>query len=92
MIEPEALGEEYFYTECIASGQATSQAYFIDRNSIIGSEDRATIFEAVMSDEVYDIDFNLAPNLKEKLNFYAKYIDLAFDTDGWENVYWKKYI
>lgn len=92
MIEPEALGEEYFYTDCIASGQSTSQAYFIDRNSIIGSEDRATIFEAVMSDEVYDIDFNLAPNLKEKLNFYAKYIDLAFDTDGWENVYWKKYI
>lgn len=92
MMEPDSLGTEYFYTDCIASGQSPSQAYFIDRDSIMGSDDRATIFEAVMSNEVYEIDFNLAPKLKEKLNFYAKYIGLAFDTDGWENIYWEKYI
>jgi hypothetical protein len=54
------------------------------------TEDRARIFESVMCD-YYDIDFNKAPRIKAKLNYYADAIREAFDTTGWEEMPWEVY-
>lgn len=68
-------------------------SYFIDAYAMTyPSEDRARLFESVMSNELFDIDFEEAPNLKKKLNFYAKCIRQVFDTTGWEDVPWEEYL
>ena len=68
-------------------------AYFVDGYAMTyPSEDRARLFESVMSDELFDIDFEDAPKLREKLNFYAKCIRQVFDTTGWEDIPWEAYL
>jgi len=32
------------------------------------------------------------PLIKDKLNFYAECIRETFDTTGWENVEWERYL
>lgn len=54
------------------------------------NEDRATIFEEVMSGNC-GIDLDRATHIKEKLNYYCKCIRDSFDTTGWENVPWERY-
>jgi len=45
-----------------------------------------------MGNKDKSIDFNTTPNLKKKLNYYAKCIRATFDTTGWENVPWEAYM
>jgi len=68
-------------------------SYFVDGYAMTyPSEDRARLFESVMSDELFQIDFEEAPNLREKINFYAKCIRQVFDTTGWDDVPWEEYM
>ena len=70
-----------------------SNTYFVDTYGAINEdEDRARLFESVMSDANYDIDFDAAPHLKEKLNFYVECIRAVFDTTGWKDVPWEVYM
>ena len=45
-----------------------------------------------MSDELYQIDFTKAENLRKKLNYYAKCMREVFDTTGWSDVPWEAYL
>jgi hypothetical protein len=68
-------------------------AYFIDEYSLTyPTEDRARLFEYVMCPDYAWIDFEESPHLAEKLNLYASYIREGFDTTGWDDVRWEKYL
>jgi hypothetical protein len=70
-----------------------TDAYFIDEYSLTyPTEDRARIFEYVMCPDNAWIDFDDTPYLKEKLNYYVQVIREAFDTTGWEDVRWERYL
>ena len=66
--------------------------YFVDSYSMTyPTEDRARIFENVMTNEMYSVDFDEAPHLKAKLNYYADCIRATFDTTDWGEVGWEAY-
>lgn len=82
----------YRYDESLY-GKQQEDAYFIDMYAMTyPTEDRARIFESVMTDHLFDVDFKTAPHLAEKLNYYARCIREVFDTTGWENVPWEAYM
>lgn len=85
--------EKYIYEIMWHSDGDLSNTYFVDTYGAINEdEDRARLFESVMSDANYDIDFDAAPHLKEKLNFYVECIRAVFDTTGWKDVPWEVYM
>lgn len=68
------------------------EVYFINPYSLtFGVEDRATIFENVMCDDAW-IDYDKFLHLKDKLNYFARCMREVFDTAGWENVMWERYM
>ena len=68
-------------------------SYFVDSYAMTyPSEDRARLFESVMSEELFDIDFERAPNLMKKINYFATCMRQVFDTTGWEDVLWEEYL
>lgn len=71
-----------------------SEVYFVDDYSMtFPTEDRARLFENIMVDESEQyIDWDSCPHLREKLNYYAACIRAEFDTTGWENVPWERYL
>ncbi|MBE5922791.1 MAG: hypothetical protein E7269_08565 [Lachnospiraceae bacterium] len=88
--------EKYYdlaYDSVYYSDGDVCETYFVDTYAMTyPTEDRARLFESVMSDNLYDIDFDAAPHLKEKLNYYAQCIRQTFDTTGWEDVPWEAYL
>lgn len=71
--------------------EANENTYFIDDYSMtFPSEDRARLFEEVMASR-YNVDFEKAPHLREKMKYYSECIREVFDTTGWENVYWERF-
>lgn len=83
---------ELIYENIDYTGVDISEICFIDAYSMsYPREDRARIFESIMSDS-YDIDYESADILREKLNYYAKCIRTVFDTTGWEDVPWELYL
>lgn len=67
-------------------------ACFVDSYAMTyPTEDRARIWENVMMGEEF-LDFTKAPILMEKLNYYVLCIRQTFDTTGWDNVIWEKYL
>ena len=83
---------EYTYEKAEYTNQFDI-AYFVDEYSMTyPTEDRARIFEAIMTDKKSNLDFEKAPHLIEKLNYYAECIREVFDTTGWKNVPWEKYM
>ena len=68
-----------------------ADAYFYDEYSLtFEKEDRARLFEHLMSDGL--IDWENAPHLLEKINYFAECIRAGFDTVGWQDVYWERYL
>lgn len=84
--------DTYKYTFEEQGYENVSEVYFIDSYSLTyGVEDRATIFENVMCDDAW-IDYDNLPHIKDKLNYFAWCMREVFDTTGWENVMWEKYL
>ncbi|MGN0165953.1 MAG: hypothetical protein ACI39R_07195 [Lachnospiraceae bacterium] len=83
---------EYTYETIFFGDGDVSNVYFIDSYAMTyPTEDRARIFENVMSEYSY-VDFDMAPHLKAKLDYYVECIRKTFDTTGWdEQVAWEKY-
>lgn len=70
-----------------------SESCFVDCYSMtFPTEDRARIWESVMMMEEASVDFEQSPILTEKLNYYAQCVRQVFDTTGWENVIWERYL
>lgn len=70
-------------TQFIYTMDQAGNAYFIDEYSMTyPTEDRARLFEYVMNPDYGWIDWDSAPHLKAKLNYYATCIRAAFDTTG----------
>ena len=69
-----------------------SKTYFIDDYSMTyPTEDRARLMENVMRENAW-LDYSEYPNLRKKLNYFAKRIRQGFDTTGWpEKTFWEKY-
>lgn len=82
------------YIESFYSDIDTAGAYYVDDyGHTNATEDRARIFETVMSDGCYTVRFDEAPFLMAKLNYYAKSIREAFDgSENWGEVPWEKYM
>lgn len=90
----EATIDELYY-ESSLSGADVSGAYYIDNyGHTNATEDRARIFETIMNSEhMYNVDYNKAPHLKAKLNFYAQSIRNAFEgSESWGTMPWEKYM
>lgn len=84
--------ETFVYTYDYQLYGGESEVYFIDEYSLtFPTEDRARIFEYVMMDDSW-IEIDKLPHIKEKLNYFAWCIRQVFDTTGWENVRWEKYM
>ncbi len=84
---------QYVYEERLGKDGKIEDTYFVDTYAMTyPTEDRARLFECVMSTELFDVSFENAPHLVEKLNYYAVCIRDAFDTTGWENVPWEAYM
>ncbi len=83
---------EFTYESKLYHGDI-ADAYFVDTYAMTyPTEDRARLFESVMTDELYCIDFGEASNLMKKINYYAKCIRDVFDTTGWNDVPWEVYL
>lgn len=83
--------DEAIYQYMYYSDGDVSNTCFVDSYAMsYPTEDRARIFESVMCD-YYEVDFNKAPRIKAKLNYYADAIREAFDTTGWEEMPWEVY-
>lgn len=82
------------YIESFYSNIDTAGAYYVDNyGHTNATEDRARIFETVMSDGNYTVKFDEAPFLMAKLNYYAESIRKAFDgSENWGEVPWEKYM
>lgn len=82
--------EQYFdfsYNARVFTDGKVEETYFIDSYGMTyPTEDRATLFEAVMMNTV---DLEKAPNLTKKMAYYAECIRNAFNTDTWEEVPWE---
>lgn len=84
--------EDFRYDVAISYNGDVSKTCFVDGYSMTyPSEDRARIFESVMYG-YYEADFDVAPMLREKLNYYAQCIRAVFDTTGWVDVRWEAYM
>ena len=69
------------------------QSYFLDNYSLAyPTEDRARIFENLMNKNSWYPDYSEIPLVRDKVNFYAQAIRETFDTTGWENVEWERYL
>lgn len=74
------------------NGEDYENSYFVDTYSMTyPSEDRARIWENIMSDEGY-VDWSRTLHLTAKLNYYAECIRQNFDSTGWNEVRWEKYM
>lgn len=74
------------------NGEDYENSYFVDTYSMTyPSEDRARIWDNIMSDEGY-VDWSRTPHLTAKLNYYAECIRQNFDSTGWNEVRWEKYM
>jgi hypothetical protein len=83
--------DEVIYQYMYYSDADVSNTCFVDSYALsYPSEDRSRIFESVMCD-YYEVDFDKAPRIKAKLNYYADAIREVFDTTGWEDVPWEVY-
>ena len=83
--------DEAIYQYMYYSDGDVSNTCFVDSYALsYPTEDRARIFESVMCD-YYEVDFNKAPRIKAKLNYYADAIREAFDTTGWGEMPWEVY-
>lgn len=81
--------EIYAYS---SNGENYDNSYFVDTYSMtFPTEDRARIWENIMSDEGY-VDWSRTPHLTAKLNYYAECIRHNFDSTGWNEVRWEKYM
>lgn len=81
--------EIYAYS---SNGENYDNSYFVDTYSMtFPTEDRARIWENIMSDEGY-VDWSRTPHLTTKLNYYAECIRQNFDSTGWNEVRWEKYM
>ncbi len=79
------------YMDYATGWEDYSDRYFVDDYSMtFPTEDRARIFEEVMTGDHY-IDMDSATHLQDKLNYYCKCIRDTFDTTGWKDVPWEKY-
>lgn len=79
---------KYTYYGC----KSLDDVYFIDDYSMTyPAEDRARLWENIMSDSSI-IEWENTPNLILKINYYAMTIRENFDTSGWEDVVWERYI
>lgn len=68
-----------------------ASSYFVDPYSRInGREDRARIMENVMSTDAAELMKSTA--LRSKLEIMSQAIREKFDTDGWTDVYWERYL
>lgn len=73
------------------TGGSGASSYFVDPYARInGREDRARIMEYVMTTDATEM--MRASALREKLQIMSDAIRRHFDTDGWTDVYWEKYL
>ena len=71
--------------------EENENTYFVSYYGMTNpGEDRAELMEEVMSGK-YEVDFDKAPHLKNKLNYFCKCIRETFDTTGWGKQPWEKY-
>ncbi len=83
--------EDYYKYAFENKYEENDDTYFVDYYSMTKpTEDRARLFEEIMTGR-YGVDFDKAPHLKDKLNYYSKCIRKAFDTTGWGTQPWEKY-
>lgn len=84
-LSPEGADYSYSYGYWPPSYDEVAQGYFVDDYSrTYPTEDRARIFEYVMSD--WDYVFEDNPAIREKLDYYARCIRDCFNTEGWPEV------
>lgn len=68
-----------------------ADSYFVDPYSRInGREDRARIMEYVMSADATEL--MKASAIQKKLQIMSDAIRRSFDTKGWDQVYWERYL
>lgn len=73
---------DYAYYNRVYNDGKIEDIYFIDSYSMtFPTEDRATLFEAVMTDQ---IDLEQTPYLADKMEYYSECIRKTFDTDEWD--------
>ncbi len=78
-------------TKWTYTGGGGTGSYFVDPYSRInGREDRARIFEMVMSTDAGEL--MKASALQDKLEVMSSVLRQHFDDDGWTNVLWEKYL
>lgn len=70
------------------------EVYFVDPYAKIApAEDRARVMEAVMAPENYQSDALMqCPALRQKLRLLCEAIRAGFATDGWQEVFWERYL
>ena len=79
---------KYTYYGC----KSLEDVYFIDDYSMTyPAEDRARLWENIMSDSSI-VEWENTPNLISKINHYAMTIREHFDTSGWKDVIWERYL
>lgn len=92
----EGLDDEdykYFYTSIEKCGGDLENACFVCQYSLTSpGEDMATIFESVMSDRIYNIDFSKSPVLRSKLNYFAECMRKSFESTDWVEMPWEVYM
>jgi hypothetical protein len=74
-------------------GKPSDEIYFVDAyGKTMPQEDRARIMEYVMTSSQYGSQIAKEPHLNAKLKAMAVAIRAAFDTEGWENIPWERYL
>lgn len=77
-------------TKWTYTGGNGENSFFVDAYSRInGREDRARIFEYVMSTDADELMQSTA--LRQKLQIMSRIIRESFNSDGWGNIYWERY-
>ncbi len=68
-------------------------AHFADSYSkTFPGEDRARIMEYIMGSESLADDMMDSPALRRKMEILCRALRAGFNTDGWENVWWERYL
>lgn len=87
------LGLDKYVYDYLYMEDRGQESYYLDNYSLTyPTEDRARIFENIMNKDTWYPDYSEMPLIKAKLNFYAECIRETFDTTGWENVEWERYL
>lgn len=87
------LGLDMYVYDYLYMEDRAHESYYLDNYSLTyPTEDRARIFENIMHTDTWYPDYNEMPFIKDKMNFYAQAIRDTFDTTGWENVEWERYL